>query len=266
MTLVLDYSSARPDPAAMRAAGVAGVMRYASGSAKGLTSAELGALHGAGLGVGLVFEEAADRATQGAVAGANDARYARRLAKGFGWPTAIPVFVVIQDQAGMTWVQVAPYVAGWASVMDVPSAEFPQPQAWGAYGGAPILTAFHAAHPAGFVWQTSGWSNKVRLPFAALFQDANHASPIPGTDYNDCADPSILWSPDVPLTPADISAIVAAVHTDTVATVLRSQEMKDMVKAQCVAAVADLPQSGGVAPAALETAIRSALKSIGETP
>jgi hypothetical protein len=231
--VVLDYSFARPDLPSIKAyvedaapahpgdryVGI-GIMRYlthASGN-KLLTAAEVTMAHAAGLGVGVVFEDQADRANGTAATGAQDARDARAQARSLGVPDSIPIFVAVDE--GVGYATVAAYLSGWASVEAHPAI----------YGGYDLLNAPELA--AWLKWQTSGWSHNAFVGSAVLFQNANHRAPIAGTDWNQVTgDPkSFLWFADaapapvvaakpptsVPGTnPAQVRAIQAPIHVVT---------------------------------------------------
>lgn len=99
--LSVDYSWARPAPAAVKAAGYTAVWRYLSGGTEGkdLTAAEAASLHAAGLGIGCVWETTAQRALGGADAGAADGRAAAAQAKAVGLPAGCPLLVNVGDFA-----------------------------------------------------------------------------------------------------------------------------------------------------------------------
>lgn len=121
--IVLDYSYSRPDPAAMKAAGVKAVCRYlsAKSNAKNLTASERDQLHAANLGILLVFEEAASSPLQGAATGVAHGAAARAMARALGYPESVPLIVAAQDMSltQAQWPVVADYVkafrtaAGW---------------------------------------------------------------------------------------------------------------------------------------------------------
>lgn len=121
--VVLDYSYGRPDPAAMVAAGVRAVCRYISNQAsrKNLTDVERDGLFAAGLGILLVFEEAASSPLQGAVYGVKHGTAAGAMARALGYPESVPLIIAAQDMSLLPaqWGTVADYVkafraaAGW---------------------------------------------------------------------------------------------------------------------------------------------------------
>lgn len=99
--LGIDFSFARPAPAAMASAGYAVVFRYLpNGSARpDLTVSEAQSYLAAGLGVAAVWESAADRATGGATAGAADGAAAVRNAQQIGYPAGAVIFANVGDFA-----------------------------------------------------------------------------------------------------------------------------------------------------------------------
>lgn len=94
--LVLDYSWARPSPAAIKGAGYSGVIRYLSNEpAKNLSISERDRLWAEGLSIGLVWEATAQAPLGGFARGQSDAREANRQADAFGWPRAAVVVYAI---------------------------------------------------------------------------------------------------------------------------------------------------------------------------
>lgn len=94
--LVLDYSWARPSPAAIKGAGYSGVIRYLSYEpSKNLSNAERDALWREGLSIGLVWEATAQAPLGGYARGQADAREANRQADAFGWPRDVVIIYAI---------------------------------------------------------------------------------------------------------------------------------------------------------------------------
>lgn len=193
MTLILDYSFARPSPAAIKAAGYSGVMRYLSVDnpqthGKIITSTEVDALHAAGLSVGLVWEYTAGRAGEGGAAGQSDVRAAENAAMGLGYPRSLPIFYAVDYGADPN--AVLPYFQGINSVAVYPV---------GAYGSAAVVSSVMSAFSADYGWQTSAWSNDVVLPNAHLYQRlrATVAQPVPGTDEDVVLHAFPMWDANV---------------------------------------------------------------------
>lgn len=200
----VDYAWTHPTPAqlaALAGKGVTTAMRYLSGgTSKDLTSREAGALHDAGMAIGLVWETTATRATAGSAGGKADARAANTQADRLGYPTDCPIFYAVDFDGA--WPQVAGYFAGIASVGGRPV---------GIYGSASIVRAGHAAGIP-WLWQTAAWSHGVIVAEAHLHQRVGSQIGVPaGCDENVIQHPFPRWEPIMPLTPADLSAVAAAV-------------------------------------------------------
>lgn len=98
--LVLDYSYKRPSPAAIKAAGYSGVIRYLSYEAsKNLGHGERDALWREGLSIGLVWETTAGAPLQGYAKGRADAFEANRQAAAFGWPGDVVIIYAVDFDA-----------------------------------------------------------------------------------------------------------------------------------------------------------------------
>lgn len=169
---VLDYSDARPSPAAMRAAGIVGVMRYLSGghNLKDLTAAEAKALHDAGLTIGLVWETSAHRMDGGAAAGAADAKAANAQADALGFPDDRPIYFA-NDQN----------VCTQAHVDYLQAAKNASRRPVGPYGSTALIDA-GARIGCRYGWKVATWGPPTAN--ACLTQEPNVASPVPGTDMN----------------------------------------------------------------------------------
>ena len=87
---IVDYSWARPDPVGLRNAGYVAAMRYLGHTSRDLSRGELDRLHGAGLGVGVVWETTARRPLDGYDAGRADAASAHRFADELAVPATTP--------------------------------------------------------------------------------------------------------------------------------------------------------------------------------
>jgi hypothetical protein len=199
---VVDYSWARPSPASIVNAGYGGVMRYLSYEpGKDISHSELADLHGAGLGVGLVWETTADRPLDGYNAGVDDARQANDRADALGWPH-IPIAYAIDF--GTDGHDCIPYFQGAVSVGRRPVGMY------GCYHAVETL-----ATVAGVVsfWQCAAWSGSgtgsggsiwvpeynTNVPVSnrtSLFQFYGSVK-IDGTDHNQglAADIDLLWLP-----------------------------------------------------------------------
>ena len=174
--LGLDYSSARPSTAALKAAGVTFVVRYLSGgSSKDITAAEARALTDAAIDIVLVWETTANRAEAGFDAGVADARAAQHEAITVGMPVRRPIYFAV-DEDTTVGPHITAYFKGIASVLDVARI--------GVYGGFAVVKGCLDAGLVTFAWQTSSWSHGQREARAHLFQDNNAHAPIPDTDVD----------------------------------------------------------------------------------
>jgi hypothetical protein len=153
-----DYSTARPAPAALVAAGYKDVVRYVSPppNSKNLTLPELNALRGAGLGVALVWESVAQRAaTSGAAGGTADAPIANQLADALGYPDSCVIYFVLEDPNQLptsSWPQIDAYAT---------AAKAKSKRPIGGYGSQAYIE--HAIEK-GLItkgWQVGGWSTGV---------------------------------------------------------------------------------------------------------
>jgi hypothetical protein len=193
MTLILDYSFARPKPATIKLAGYSGVMRYLSNqhppNPKDLTKPEAVALHAARLSIGLIWETYAKRAGEGTVAGEEDARAADAQADALGYPRDLPIFYAVDFDAAPT--AVVPYFAGVRTASQRPV---------GVYGSARVVEGIHSAGVP-YVWQTCAWSAGKVSSIAHLYQrlHATVAHPVSGTDENELLRPFPMWTPVPPL-------------------------------------------------------------------
>ena len=182
MTLILDYSFARPSPTVIKTVGYSGVMRYLSHDpSKDLSKAEAAALHAAGLDIGLVWETTANRASQGFAAGATDATSAETQAAALGYPTTAVLFYAVDYDAAPA--AVAPYFAGVAS-----KARHPV----GVYGSARVVEGTNVPYK----WQATAWSGGRVSTVAHLYQRlrATVSHPVAGTDENVVLRPFPMWT------------------------------------------------------------------------
>lgn len=178
MANAIDYSFARPAPAAIKASGAEGVIRYVSKGAKGLTAAEARGLLAVGLWIGLVYEGAAGDAKLGTARGAADARFANDDLDGLGCPSSAAVFYACDTHA--TIEEVRPYFQGVKSVGR-------RRRGW--YGGLFVGLQLQAEGLIDYVWaaNATSWSgfanfgdlqNAARAHHVAMLQHLDH--PLPG--------------------------------------------------------------------------------------
>jgi hypothetical protein len=183
--LSVDYAWEHPDPAAIKAAGYEGVMRYLSyNTSKNITVGEAAALHRAGLWVGLVWETTAKRATSGFAAGAQDAAEAERQADRLGYPKHCVIFYAVDFDAHPS--AITGYFKGVKSKAKRPV---------GVYGSKRVCESV----PDVFVWQTAAWSHGRLSPAAHLYQRVSHSRPIAGStsgwDENVICKDFPFWKP-----------------------------------------------------------------------
>ena len=198
---VLDYSFARPDPAAMRAIAV-GVVRYLGFGPKVLDAAERDRLHAVGLTIGLVWETTATMMDRGAAGGTGDAQDANRQADALGFPATRPIyFANDQNQASSVHVQ----------YMTAAKAASKRPV--GVYGSTALVDAC-AALGITYGWKVSTWGPATAN--ACLTQEANTPSPIPGTDMNYAhRDDWGQWPYDSPVVDQEDVAVKIVLNKDS---------------------------------------------------
>jgi hypothetical protein len=177
--LLVDYSFTVPTPAAIRAAGYSGVIRYLSPDpGKNLSPHERDGLLEAGLSITLVWESTGGRAGQGQAAGAVDAHAAEKQASTLGYPGTCPLFYA-DDSGQLNAAAIAPYFDGVESATTYPV---------GIYGSLAVIQGIKVP----WKWQTSAWSgvdrrgNGLVSPQAHLYQREHPtvAHPLAGTDEN----------------------------------------------------------------------------------
>jgi hypothetical protein len=191
-TLVIDYAWQHPNPAAIKAAGYVGVVRYLSHDpSKDVTAAEIAALHKAGLSVRLVWETTARRALDGWRAGIVDRREAEKRAAALGYPKGCPIFYAVDCDADPA--KVVPYFKGVNRVHGYPV---------GAYGSKRVVEALWKAGLASRLWQTEAWSGTAVSSRASLYQRVKPTHTIKGAkggwDENVVLHPFSAWMPPAP--------------------------------------------------------------------
>lgn len=193
---LLDFSSTKPDPAAVAAAGYTGVIGYlkplqAPGvpNPKELTADYVTRARAAGLAVVTVFETTTDRAMSGAAGDNADAATARARAAAIGYPTSAVAFAAVDedvtpDQFPTLTAYLTAFAAGWGGPA-------------GGYGELDLIEHLAAAAPSLYRWQTAAWSRDVLSPHAHLYQRATpsgHWKVFAGTDEDVLCAP-IPWYP-----------------------------------------------------------------------
>jgi len=177
--LIIDFAWGRPGVKALEAAGVTGVVRYASHdtTGKNLSAAEA---HGyltatPKINVALIWESTAGRVQSGHGGGVADASEALIQGVSWGMPKGRPIYFACDYNAGPD--ACTAYLQGVASVLGLSRT--------GLYGGyVPIKAAFDK-HLITFGWQTYAWSGGRWDTRAQLQQYSNgHAVGGVDCDYN----------------------------------------------------------------------------------
>lgn len=199
----VDYSFARPDPAALKAAGIKVVCRYLTGAGKAVTRPEIDALHAQGIGVLLNFEADAGDALGGAAKGAANRVLAVAAADALGAPALPIVYSVDRDIASEQMSTVMAYLH---------AADHPQHQSR-AYGEYAVIEAFGR-----WGWQTIAWSNGQLSQHAAIYQYAiNQTLGGAAVDYDEVLNLAQLgaWMPPAAPQPVPIEEdpLLAFVYT-----------------------------------------------------
>lgn len=188
----VDYSYARPSPKGLAEAGYMGAVRYVGYDARCITYFEQQLLHRAGLGVGYVYEGAADRVLGGRTLGRSDAIFTNQFLDSLGVPQWVPVFGVTVDfeaSAQQLRGPIADYARGWLDESTRPV------RCYGNYRTLDVLCGELGLLLCG--WQCVAWSYGRVSSYACMFQ--HFGGPVPGTDHNDILMPvDFLWHPDIP--------------------------------------------------------------------
>lgn len=178
-SLYIDFSDARPSPAAIVAAGYSGVIRYGSRTpAKNLTIPERLSYEAVGLDVLGVWETTGTDALQGASAGTADADAAEAFFSGVGIPADADHPILYAIDFGATPAQDVPVDEYFAAI-----SAFDRMHGWGPYGSLGVCASVKAAvaGAAGY-WQTVAWSNGQVWGNANLYQRVTPTRPqIAGT-------------------------------------------------------------------------------------
>jgi|HubBroStandDraft_6_1064221.scaffolds.fasta_scaffold00062_87 hypothetical protein len=195
--MIVDYSTARPPVAALKAAGVTAVGRYIgwdsvpgfSSIGKNLTSAEADALHAAGIAVFAAFEYDPQAPAKGEPQGARDGTLAGRQLAELGAPPQTGVYFAC-DWDIPDYAPKLPDIKASAKAKLGPIAEYfavinEQNPAYrvGAYGGYYAVRRLFDAGLISLGWQTVAWSGGQRDTRAQLYQTTGRVS-IGGADLD----------------------------------------------------------------------------------
>lgn len=186
-TAGVDFSAARPVPAALAADGFRFIVGYLkptgiSGAPHPweLRATDLASYRGAGLGVLAVYESTGDTWRSAGAAGVLDGRTAVARAAAIGYPAGCPVFAAVDSDPGAYAFTAAAYLAAFVDTVEAAG--------WhgGGYGSLSVVEALEQMRPAALRWQTAGWSGGNLSPHAHLYQRANTRNwpVIAGTDEN----------------------------------------------------------------------------------
>lgn len=182
--LAYDSSYSPPNPAAAKAAGYRGSIRYGSRNPlKNLTVAEAARTLAAGLWLAGVWEDGAARAGAGAGAGATDVRDAEAFFDSVGYPRDSVIFYAVDYDA--TAAEVAPYFAAVRAGALRPV---------GVYGGFKVIEGTTAD----YYWQTVAWSAGKVSAKANWLQRTTHRHTITGAAANTW-DEDLLIGGNVPV-------------------------------------------------------------------
>lgn len=179
MLTLVDASTNRPTPAAVKAAGHAGIIGYVSDyPVKNITKPECDAFIAAGLSVSLVWENGSQDAYGGFDAGVEAGKKAVAQAQELGCPKGVVLFAAADSNTANA-ANVGPYFQGWAQA--VKAAGYLD----GAYGDAA------ASHLCAYSWKVETWGTGD----ANLIQMVNApVGPMPGTDVDEIEHDFPRWS------------------------------------------------------------------------
>lgn len=185
--LAIDFDGARPSPQAVLSSGHVAVLRYL----RDLGKLEAASYLDAGLGIGLIFEYAADRALSGAAGGWADGRLAAGQAAALGVPPGTICFLNVGDFVA-TADQI-PFIAGYYNAFfdNVGPAFAP-----GGYGTRFIIDALAASGCKGIWWQNAmndaGVTGDVVSIHAGLYQRVVPTVGIAGVAAGDVDEDVVL--------------------------------------------------------------------------
>ena len=148
MTIWADYSDRPPGGAALRAAGISGVIRYCGrpGLVKNISAGEYQDLINHGLEVLLVYEHFTSDVTGGHAAGVANARAALADARACGIPDRVGIASASDEHLTAAQVQQGlAYQAGFVEVLGLART--------GVYGFSEYVNAVKAAGTASWFWQ-----------------------------------------------------------------------------------------------------------------
>jgi len=162
-TPMCDYSFARPILGALRGAGIRGVIRYISYSTNGknLTAPERDALHAAGLGILLVWENLKGDPLSGAALGKDHGAEAAHQATVLGYPKGLPIYAAVDMDTlnGVQTIQIVAYLGEFAKQVQAAGFKcggYIGSRLWwaarGVFDADPIRPAASSWSPASIMW------------------------------------------------------------------------------------------------------------------
>lgn len=182
MPTIIDFSFARPTPAEIKAARVAGVLRYITEvSSKCLTGPEAASYHAAGIPIGLVYEDAADDFAGGVNAGNAKAHIAAPILKTLGVPAHRPVHCAVDcNLPQAAYPQTYAGIHAFCSTLGRPDA---------VYGPRPFLLWCEKTHGVEWLWELGSSSfntgpEPTNKRLQQLVSKPSGVGTIGGVDYN----------------------------------------------------------------------------------
>lgn len=192
--MVLDFSFSHPAPTSLRAAGVAGVMRYLSylPNGKVITKAEYEGYRAAAVAVGLVWEQGTSNYKGGHAQGLKDGTEARRQAGEIGFPFYRPIYAAYDTNVPRSDFALAgAYQGGFARGAGN----------CGCYAEGDLGDFLMAAGLCGWFWEvnaTSWLGSSYDHGDASLVQRTSHHYPMfPAGSYDESTVQHEDWGQDV---------------------------------------------------------------------
>lgn len=171
-TAAIDEAWSKADPAATAAAGYRAVLGYCSRDLTKILDAHWRAAYrAAGLCVGLVFEDGADRALGGVAAGAADGALADQQADAAGYDLAAALLFAVDFDA--TAAHIAGPIHDYAMAFDQATK-----RPAGVYGGIDVVDGLvtPGVRPVRYGWQTAAWSRGLLSARASVLQRVGHVN------------------------------------------------------------------------------------------
>ncbi|MGC8511331.1 MAG: glycoside hydrolase domain-containing protein [Acidimicrobiales bacterium] len=177
MASAVDFAWGRPGAPALKAAGVAGVLRYLSADpSKALGPGEWAEYRAARIPVALVYEDGPTDFECGVQAGREKAQIAGPLLAGLAWPAGRPVYAAVDcNLPGAGYPLTYAGITAFATALGRPSA---------VYGPRPFL-AYCAERGVQFLWELGSSSfNTGPEPKGKVLQQLVGGPPIGGAEVD----------------------------------------------------------------------------------